>query len=89
MLKMIKNHSKNFIIINKAKLCKNIFCKAFGFMFRFKKPDKAPVFIFNTERRADLHMLFVFFPIDVLFLDKNKQVIDIKKNFKNIEIALL
>ena len=51
-------------------------------MFRFKRPDYALVFIFNKEARRDLHMLFVFFPIDVLFLDKNKKVADIKKNFK-------
>jgi len=79
---MIKNKTKNFVIIKKSKLCRNVFCKAFGFMFRFKKPDHALVFIFNNERRADLHMLFVFFPIDVLFLDKNKKVVDIKKGFK-------
>ena len=51
-------------------------------MFRFRKPDFGMVFLFGTERKADLHMLFVFFPIDVLFLDKNKKVVDIKKNFK-------
>lgn len=51
-------------------------------MFRFKKPEKALVFIFRKERRADLHMLFVFFPIDALFLDKNKKIVDMKKNFK-------
>ena len=27
-------------------------------------------------------MFFVFFPINVLFLDKNKQIIEIKKNFR-------
>ena len=27
-------------------------------------------------------MFFVFYPIDVLFLDKNKIVVDIKENFK-------
>lgn len=59
-----------------------MFCKALGLMFRSKKPDFGLVFVFNRELRADLHMLFVFFPIDVLFLDKNKKVVDIKKNFK-------
>lgn len=27
-------------------------------------------------------MVFVFFPIDILFLDKNKKVIEMKKNFR-------
>lgn len=79
---MIQNKTKNFVIIKKAKLCKSMFCKAIGLMFRSKKPDCGLVFIFNKELRADLHMLFVFFPIDVLFLDKDKKVVDIKKNFK-------
>jgi hypothetical protein len=78
----IKNQTKKFTIIKNAKLCRGMFCKAFGFMFRFKKPEQALVFIFNKEVRADLHMFFVFFSIDVLFLDKNKKVVDIKKNFK-------
>ena len=81
-MNIVKNQSRNFVIINKANLCKNIFCKAFGFMFRFKKPDKALVFVFSSERRADLHMLFVFFPIDVLFLNKDKRIVDVKKGFK-------
>ena len=79
---MIFNKSRKFRIIDKAKLCKSIPSKAFGFMFRFKKPKEALIFIFSSERRADLHMLFVFFPIDVLFLDKNKKVVDVKKDFK-------
>jgi len=29
-----------------------------------------------------LHMWFVFFPIDVLFLNKNKKIIEIKKDFR-------
>jgi len=82
MVKMIRNQTKKFILIKKAKLCTSIPSKAFGFMFRLKKPEEALVFIFSSERRADLHMLFVFFPIDVLFLDKNKKVVDIKKDFK-------
>lgn len=79
---MIKNKTKKFEIIKKTKLCKSIFYKGFGLMFRIRKPDFGMVFLFGSERRADLHMLFVFFPIDVLFLDKNKKVVDIKKNFK-------
>ncbi len=78
---MITNTTKKFVIINKAKICKSITSRAFGLMLR-KKPDYGMVFVFESERRADLHMLFVFFPIDVLFLDKEKRVVDIKKDFK-------
>jgi len=79
---MIRNQTKKFVIMKKAKICRSILSKALGFMFRLKKPDYALAFIFNREVKAELHMFFVFFPIDVLFLDKNKKVVDIKKNFK-------
>jgi uncharacterized membrane protein (UPF0127 family) len=78
---MITNTTRKFVIINKSKICKSITSRAFGLMLR-KKPDYGMIFVFDNERRADLHMLFVFFQIDVLFLDKKKRVVDIKKDFK-------
>jgi uncharacterized membrane protein (UPF0127 family) len=48
-------------------------------MFEEKKIfNYALVFDFPNESRigCSLHMLFVFFPIDVLFLDKNRIVVD-------------
>jgi len=43
---------------------------------------KTLIFIFGKEKIIPLHMLFVFFPIDVLFLDKNKKVVEIKENLR-------
>ena len=51
-------------------------------MFSKKIKDKGLVFIFQKARRMDLHMFFVFYPIDVLFLDDDKRVVEIKENFK-------
>jgi len=48
----------------------------------FSRKSKSLVFIFKKEKIVPLHMLFVFYPIDVLFLDKNKIVVEIKENFK-------
>lgn len=31
---------------------------------------------------SSIHMLFVFYPINVIFLDSNKKVVDIKKKLK-------
>ncbi|MBW2978425.1 DUF192 domain-containing protein [Candidatus Woesearchaeota archaeon] len=61
------------------KICKSVWGKSRGLMFSKKKNL---VFIFNKEKRIPLHMFFVFYPIDVLFLDKNKRIVEIKKNFK-------
>jgi len=47
-----------------------------------KKPDKALIFDFKKEKIISLHMLFVFYPIDVIFLNKDKKVVEIKGNFR-------
>lgn len=77
---MLKNITKNRILAKKSKFCKNIFSKAMGLMF--SKKNKALIFIFNKEKIILLHMFFVFHPIDVLFLNKNKKVVEIKEKFK-------
>jgi len=52
-----------------------------GLMFRFPKDDGL-AFIFNKEAPISLHMFFVFFTIDIIYLNKNKKVIKILKNAK-------
>ena len=67
-------------IINPSpRICKSIISQARGLMFRRKQNL---VMILNKEKKISLHMFFVFFPIDVLILDKNKRIIEIKRNFK-------
>ena len=78
-LKMhIKNTTKKILLAKNAKACKNIFSKSLGLMF--SKP-KSLIFVFKKEKIIPLHMFFVFYPIDVLFLNKNNVVVEIKENF--------
>ncbi len=77
----IKNLTKNKIISNNAVMCKDGFSKFMGLMFTTKQ-KKSLVFKFKKETNIALHMFFVFYPIDVLFLNKNKIVVDKKENFK-------
>lgn len=58
-----------------AGLCKGI-TAAIGFMFSFSS-NSAKVLDFGKEKNVRLHMLFVFFPLVAVFLDNNKEVIDI------------
>jgi len=55
-----------------------------GLMFCLK--PRTLIFDFDQEHIISLHMFFVFFPIDVIFLDKDKRVIEIKRNFKPFTI---
>ena len=80
---LIKNKSKKTIIAKDAKACKSILCKTIGLMFSKIKPL---IFIFKKEIRITLHMFFVFKPIDLIFLNKNKIVTETKHNFKPFTI---
>mgnify|MGYP001571234577 CR=1 FL=1 len=78
---MIKNISKSKVISKNSIFIDDILSKFIGLMFS-KKIRVPLIFRFNEEKMISLHMLFVFYPIDVLFLDKNKIVVDKKENFK-------
>ena len=71
--------NKNKILTKKAKIYKNIFSKALGLMF---SKQKTLIFIFKKEKIIPLHMLFVFYPIDVIFLNKDRKIVEIKENLK-------
>jgi len=78
---MIRNPTKNKVIVKKKRVVKCSFGKALGLMFS-RKTRAGLIFEFNKEQLVPLHTLFVFYPIDVLFLDKSKRVVEIKENFK-------
>jgi len=78
---LIRNTTKNRIIGENAKLCDGIFSKSIGLMFT-KEQKNSLILKFNKEKIISLHMFFVFYPIDVLFFDKNKVVVDKKENFR-------
>lgn len=79
---MIINRSKEKVLAHDLRVCRSVFGKAQGLMFSKKIKDFGLVFEFGSERKRSLHNLFVFFPIDVLFLNENMEVVEIKRDFK-------
>ncbi|MBW3020398.1 DUF192 domain-containing protein [Candidatus Woesearchaeota archaeon] len=71
------------VIKIEGKVCKGEFSKARGLMFSRKK---TLIFEFKEEIKVSLHMFFVFFPINVYFLNKNKEVVEIKEKFNPFTI---
>ena len=82
---MLKNLTKNKTISNNVKHCNNFFSRGIGLMFS-KSSNKSLIFNFKKEKIIPLHMFFVFYPIDVLFLNSNKKVVDMKQEFKPFTI---
>ncbi|MBU1201613.1 MAG: DUF192 domain-containing protein [Nanoarchaeota archaeon] len=79
---MIKNTTKKTVLAKEKKLCKSILSKTKGLMFSRRIKDEGLVFFFDKSQRVSLHMLFVFFPIDIIFLDEKKRVVEVKESFK-------
>jgi len=78
---MILNKTKNIVITAEMRVCRSIPSKLRGLMFSRKITDTGLVFVFDKAERRGLHMLFVFFPIDLVFLDSRKRIIEIKEHF--------
>lgn len=74
----IWNSTKGNKILANAVPCRNIWQKARGLMFR-KQSDM--IFIEKEEKYIPLHMFFVFYPIDVVYLNKKKEVVELKGGF--------
>lgn len=74
-MKMTKINKKRM----KIKICNSLFLKMKGLMFTFSiKKNCALLFCFDKETLfgRSIHMLFVFYPINVFWLDKNFIVVD-------------
>ena len=79
---MIINKSKNKVIAKNKKICTNYITQSIGLMFQPKKKDFGLIFQFNKDVIASIHMFFVFFSIDIIWLDKSNKVITMKENVR-------
>jgi hypothetical protein len=75
----IVNTEDRSMISKEAILCRSSLSKARGLMFSRRKDL---IFEFRKPSFVPLHMFFVFFAIDVLFLDDDKRIIEMKKGFR-------
>ena len=80
---MLYNHTRKVKISTKIVHCTNFYEQGTGLVFRTRKAvdDTAWIFSFDTPRKISLTMFLVFFSIDVIFLDKDKRVVEIKERF--------
>jgi len=76
---MITNKTKNKILVDKHINCNTYLQKTMGLMFR---KFIGIIFTNKKEMLILLHMLYVFYPIDVILLDSKKRVVELKSNFK-------
>ncbi len=82
---MLRNKSTNQTVIAQVRIADSQWKRFLGLMFE-KKENHTYGLVFDfgrlSRRSASVHMLFVFFPIDLVFLDESKRVVDIKRGFQ-------
>lgn len=62
-------------VAKKIEFARGIFEQTLGLMFRRNIPaDYAMIFVLKEPSPVNIHMLFVFFPIDVIFLNSEKKI---------------
>ncbi|MDZ7689018.1 MAG: DUF192 domain-containing protein [Halobacteriales archaeon] len=66
------------VLANEHGVADSFVSRALGVMFRRSFPGEALVFEFSREKRVGIHTVFVFFSIDVVFLDENGVVVSKK-----------
>jgi uncharacterized membrane protein (UPF0127 family) len=73
MLPVLKYNGKE--IAKNVEFAKTKLQQTSGLMFRKSIPqDYSMIFILKKPSSVNMHMLFVFFPIDVIFLDEEKKI---------------
>ncbi len=66
-----------------CKICSTPQTQARGLMFSKKlKTDQSVLLKFSKERNIPIHMFFVFFPIDAVWLNKDYKIVHIERNIK-------
>ena len=85
MNKINKIIRDKIVIADDVKIASTLFKKARGLMFsRRLKNNQAMVFINKEESmmESSLHMLFVFYSIDVAWMNKNMEIVDLRERLK-------
>jgi uncharacterized membrane protein (UPF0127 family) len=71
------------IVASEVEFARSFLKQAIGLMFRKSIPESyAMIFEVGREERVDIHTFFVRFPIDLIFLDRDKKVVEVKENMR-------
>lgn len=89
---MILDKTKNLIIAKKVKVCNSFLSRLKGLMFTRKLEDDMALVLISKEEsliRSAIHTLFVFYPIDVLWLDRDFNVVDKRLNIRPFTLSVI
>ena len=79
---MIQNATKRVMLVSQTRVLRSLFAKTKGLMFSKPLRDQGLIFRFNSLAIRQIHTFFVQEPIDVLYLDDSRKVVEIKRKLK-------
>lgn len=69
------------ILAERVEFADSFWTRFRGLMFRFDfDEDDALLFEFYKSRKFRIHTFFVFFPIDLIYLDQDFKVVEVEQN---------
>ncbi len=72
----VKNLTRNSLLAAKSRLADSAMKRVIGLMFS-KQTQSAMILKFNREMPISLHTFFVFFPIDIVFVNGREGVTEV------------
>lgn len=84
---VILNRTRNTVLVKEFEEAKNIWKKTIGLMFRKNlHKDRGLLMVFNNETRTGIWMFGMRFPIDLVFIDKDKRIVDLREHIKPLSL---
>lgn len=87
---MIRNKTRDIVLGENITLCDTLLSRSRGLMFHSSlKEGEAFIFTFPQPRKVWIHMLFVFFPIDQIFLDNAGKVVHLVESARPFQLRIV
>jgi uncharacterized protein len=75
----VTNATRGTIIAEQGKDLRDVNEQAQGLMFTKRRQEFCLLFTFARPRKEIIHMLFVFYPIDIIVLNERREVVALKE----------
>lgn len=87
---MILNKTRKTVLASEVTLCDTPWKRTRGLMFRASlQKDEAFIFTFPQPRKVWIHMLFVFFPIDMIFLNDRGKIVHLIESARPFQLRIV
>ena len=80
----IYNQTKNIVLARDAKFADTFLSRMVGLLNRTSLPNEEALVISHCN---SIHMFFMKFPIDVIFVDKDKTAVGLARNIKPFQLS--